>query len=626
MKKTIVLPESFLPFSEHSVGNIRLHEFQVRIMNVLSQEEDCLLIQAPTGSGKTFAFTLPLMGDFSNRVDGPKELIITPTNALAHQIRDDVLKGMEGTDRKLDVGIWTARTLGPSWWERTDEIVRSLDFNDVIVSNPDIISLFVAGFYLHPGDRAKQWTRLFRRISVVFIDEYHSYPEEEVAKILSFILLAKATGNSHVKYVFTSATPNSKIADLLTDLGITYSQFAEMPSLAGSLQDMRKFRGEVSVTFTDEKLKDALEGVLKEMPEGRTLFLADHVVDAEMMIDRVMEVLPGESVCEMTGSETRNPDRKKPTGKERLIMATNAAELGLNMDVDLAHIEPGLHLENFKQRFGRVARGKSGELVVHIDKEIISQIPDDVSTDADLFATLEQSLPGKDFYITAVKNVMSAYLYRVYRMSRQGVPEEVESIRNKGPLFYAFKELDDLMKKIKVLGKDIFKDIDDLQQWGKWWDGYLEAFSFFRGRSTDVPVVLPRHDRKETIFDIVWFKRNVREFEILKTPGSAKKKYKIIEYLSSPEEVVLHYNFLKEFSVKWQGGGVAFVKDMKSKLREQFNAFFDEYRTDIKLSRNREFIEGIEKMKHDFPKVLEAIYPTLIPPDEVNKVAEETFI
>jgi hypothetical protein len=459
----------------------------------------------------------------------------------------------------------------------------------------------------------------------VFIDEYHSYPEEEVAKILSFILLAKATGNSHVKYVFTSATPNSKIADLLTDLGITYSQFAEMPSLAGSLQDMRKFRGEVSVTFTDEKLKDALEGVLKEMPEGRTLFLADHVVDAEMMIDRAMEELPGERIREMTGSETRNPDRKEPTGKERLIMATNAAELGLNMDVDLAHIEPGLHLENFKQRFGRVARGKSGELVVHVDKEIISQISDDVSTDADLFAALEQSLPGKDFYITAVKNVVSAYLYRVYRMSRQGVPEEVESIRNKGPLFYAFKEFNDLVEKIKVLGKDIFEE-KDLQQWGKWWDGYLEAFSFFRGRSTDVPVVLPRRDRKETTFDIIWLLKNTCS-EIMETPGNKKGKYKIIEYLSSPEEVVLHYNFLKQFSVKWQGGGVAFVKDMKSKLREQFNAFFDEYRVDIELSRNREFIEGIEKkMKHDFPKVLEAIYPTLIPPDEVNKVAEETFI
>lgn len=624
MEKTIVLPESFLPFSEHSIGGIRLHEFQVKIMNVLSQKDDCLLIQAPTGSGKTFSFTLPLMGDFSGRVDDPKELIITPTNALAHQIKDDISNGLEGSNKKPKVSVWTARTLGSSWWNRTEEIVRSLESSDVIVSNPDIISLFVAGFYLLPGDRAKQWTRLFRRISVVFIDEYHSYPEEEVAKVLSFIILAKATGNSHVRYVFTSATPNSKIADLLTDLGITYSQFAEVPYPIGSSPDMRKFRGEVSVTFTDEKLMDSLNDVLKKIPDGRMLFLADHVADAEMMIDRIMKALPGEPVWELTGIETRNPNRRKPTGKERFILATNAAELGLNMDVDVAHIEPGMHLENFKQRFGRVARGKSGELAVHVDSEIIKQIPDGISTDADLFTVLEQSLPGKDFYITAVKKVMSAYLYLVYKKSRQGVPEQVESMENKGPLFNVFKEFDRLANKMKALGKNIF-DEETLQQWDKWWYGYLRAFSFFRGQSTDVPVALPRRDRKETTFDIIWLLRNTCS-EIMETPGNKKGKYNILEYLPTPEEVILHYNFLTRFTVKWQGGGTAFVKDVKSKLVGQFNAFLNDYRVDINMSRNRELIESIEKMKNLFPKVVEPIYPTLLPPDEVKKVVDEIFI
>lgn len=624
MEKTIILPESFLPFSEHSVGSIRLHEFQVKIMNVLSQKEDCLLIQAPTGSGKTFAFTLPLMGDFSDRVDDPKELIITPTNALAHQIKDDISNGLEGSNKKPKVGVWTAQTLGSSWWNRTEEIVRSLESSDVIVSNPDIISLFVAGFYLLHGDRAKQWTRLFRRISVVFIDEYHSYPEEEIAKVLSFILLAKATGNSHIKYVFTSATPNSKVADLLMDLGITYSQFAEVPSSVGSKPGMRRFRGEVSVTFIDEKLMDSLNDVLKKMPDGRMLFLADHVADVEMMIDRIMKVLPGEPVWELTGIETRNPNRRKPTGKERFILATNAAELGLNMDVDLAHIEPGIHLENFKQRFGRVARGKSGELVVHIDNEIIDQIPDGVSTDAELFAVLEQSLPGKDFYITAVKKVMSAYLYLVYRKSRQGVPEQVESIENKGSLFNVFKEFDRLVNKMKALGRDIF-DEEALQQLDKWWNGYLQAFSFFRGQSTDVPVVLPRRDRKETTFDIIWLLRNTI-YEVMGTDQDMMKKYTISGYLDSPEEVVLHYNFLTRFTVKWQGGGIAFVKDMKSNLVGQFNAFFDEYRVDIDMSRNKELKDAIEKMKNLFPKVVEPIYPTLLPPDEVKRVIDEIFI
>ena len=125
---------------------------------------------------------------------------------------------------------------------------------------------------------------MFRRISFMIFDEYHIYPEEELAKILSFIVLGNVTGNSHIKYIFTSATPNNSVKELLQHLDISIKEIVEKGQTG--ISEGRTYRGTIEVIFTDEKIQDA---VTPDCPKDkRTLFLFDRVVDTSgrQKIDR----------------------------------------------------------------------------------------------------------------------------------------------------------------------------------------------------------------------------------------------------------------------------------------------------------------------------------------------------
>lgn len=620
MERTVSLPESYLPYSSHSLNGIRLHEFQYKIKDVGCISEDCLVVQAPTGSGKTFAFLLPLIGDFSARIDTPKVIIIAPTNSLAHEIYDNVSKpdSRSVVGREIRADIWTAHTLGP-WKSRTQDVVDSLDSNDVIVSNPDIISLLVSGFYLLKDDpRAKQWSRIFRKISVMIIDEFHCYPEEEIAKILSFIILAKGTGNTHVKYIFTSATPNEKLQRLLTDFGISFTWYKE-DSVAKSPQEGgRKFRGKLSITFTDENILNSVDKVLSADGKDRVLFLTDHVVDAERIIDKIMRTVPGEPIWEITGVATRSKNRKEPTERERYVVATNAAEHGLNMKVSLAHIEPGLYIENFRQRFGRIARGEPGELFVHTTTEILKQLPDSVSSETELFSKLEELIPKKDFYSTSVKRVVSAYLYLVYKSARLQLKEQVRNIMVKNTLSRGFEEFDSLVDEFEKKAGNVLarEEIDCL---GKWWNSYLRAYGFFRGQSINVNVKLPRIDEKESVFDIVWLERNT-DYEA--PEDKSNQPYRVVRYLEDPRKVFLHYQFCGKFKVDEKE-----FRDpsrLREKWEEKIVSFFDDHRRGI--SRDKELGHIVEEIKKLLPSVLCPMYSNLLPPEEVGAVENDLFL
>ena len=122
--------------------------------------------------------------------------------------------------------------------------------NDVVITNIDIISLYVAGRYLNrwklSPEKAIQWSDMFKKISLFIIDEYHSYDEESLAKIISLILISKYTGNS-VKFIFSSATPNKKFVKILKLYKIDFKDITIGSEL--NVENSRKFRGNIRLIF-----------------------------------------------------------------------------------------------------------------------------------------------------------------------------------------------------------------------------------------------------------------------------------------------------------------------------------------------------------------------------------------
>ncbi len=613
MEKIIVLEPSYLPFSEKTVDGKRLHQFQADIMNVMDGPEDCLIVEAPTGAGKTFSFFLPTLRDRGAKLADSKVLIIAPTNALVREIYDSIPDSVRGS-------IWTAMELGNPGRRNTD-VTRSIEGSDIIVSNPDIISLLVSGFYVRGnGVRSRQWSQVFRKTSVIVVDEYHSYSEEELSKILAFIVLGKGTGNSHLKYVFTSATPNSKLEEMLDGLNITHRKISVKGSQPKQAPGDRLLRGKVTIHFTDE---DILKSVDSAVPSaGKALFLANHVVTAERIIERLYD-LHQYGIREITGFENRNPNRKKPTGDEPYTVATSAAELGLNMGVDIAHIEPGRFMENFRQRYGRLARGKDGIIYVHMDRISVDRIPEGIGNEDDLLLALEGILHKKDVYKTKTLGVMSAYLYLVYRSTKSPeLKRQIYSIKEKGHVFSDMEYFDSLAERFvggaRKLGVMDKKDIDSFKSWV---DSYIKSFGFFRGQTTEVHVKLPGRDQKETTCDVVWMKKNTLYEQVEGSPGH----FNITGYLDNLARVKLKFT-----SLEYRGTVEIEETALKTpeRLRGVWQEEFDDYLNGIPstLCRDPDISSAINGLKDVFPKILKPMFDDLLGPIEVGEIENDLFL
>jgi CRISPR-associated helicase Cas3 len=613
MEKNIKIPESYLEYSNESFDGRRLHKFQLEIRDVLKQDEDCLIVKAPTGAGKTYAFGLPTAEEKSY-LRRPKTIILAPTNSLVQEIFENIEKEFD----KISVEKWT----GPSmkkWKKKYMEIPDSLANSDIIVSNPDIISLIISSLYVRNShldrtDRLRQWTDLFRKGSLMIIDEFHSYSEQEIAKIMSFIILAKETGNSHMKFILSSATPNNKIESLMKKLGITYRSVNSKPmSRIDNLHKFRPLKGPINIVFTDVNIIDS---VFSEVPaNGKTLFLCDHKIDAEKIIEK-LNSLNAKDIDERTSFENKNKFRKK-IENATYVVATNAAELGLNLDVDISHIEPGLFLENFRQRFGRIARnGKSGILYVHTTSEKVSQIKEGLMDEDQLMIELENLFNKKEFYLEKTLNALSAYIFMVYKSTpNEFIKEFIIKSKHKGDLFDSFSIFDENIEKLTGVNLRTSSNMKVLCWLKDWWIEYLRSFGYFRGMSRNVEVELPREDHKRTEEDIAWIKRN--------TVYDREKSglFLVRQYLDTPNRVKLTFK-----SPIYKDNVVLEQVDLNdhSRLVKKWKEAFD----DLFENRINEFVpsEILQKLQKYLGSVLKPMTQDLLKPIDVEEVENDLFL
>ena len=613
MEKNIKIPESYLEYSNESFDGRRLHKFQLEIRDVLKQDEDCLIVKAPTGAGKTYAFGLPTAEEKSY-LRRPKTIILAPTNSLVQEIFENIEKEFD----KISVEKWT----GPSmkkWKKKYMEIPDSLANSDIIVSNPDIISLIISSLYVRNShldrtDRLRQWTDLFRKGSLMIIDEFHSYSEQEIAKIMSFIILAKETGNSHMKFILSSATPNNKIESLMKKLGITYRSVNSKPmSRIDNLHKFRPLKGPINIVFTDVNIIDS---VFSEVPaNGKTLFLCDHKIDAEKIIEK-LNGLNAKDIDERTSFENKNKFRKK-IENATYVVATNAAELGLNLDVDISHIEPGLFLENFRQRFGRIARnGKSGILYVHTTSEKVSQIKEGLMDEDQLMIELENLFNKKEFYLEKTLNALSAYIFMVYKSTpNEFIKEFIIKSKHKGDLFDSFSIFDENIEKLTGVNLRTSSNMKVLCWLKDWWIEYLRSFGYFRGMSRNVEVELPREDHKRTEEDIAWIKRN--------TVYDREKSglFLVRQYLDTPNRVKLTFK-----SPIYKDNVVLEQVDLNdhSRLVKKWKEAFD----DLFENRINEFVpsEILQKLQKYLGSVLKPMTQDLLKPIDVEEVENDLFL
>jgi len=139
--------------------------FQQEMMETYLQGYSGLL-NAPTGSGKTFALFLPFLADFINRHpdyktrknNGLQMLWITPLRALTNDIR----KAMQEVCDDLDIPWKIATRTGDTSAAEKAALKKKLP--EVLLTTPESLHLMLA---------QKEYPAIFKSLQVVVIDEWH---------------------------------------------------------------------------------------------------------------------------------------------------------------------------------------------------------------------------------------------------------------------------------------------------------------------------------------------------------------------------------------------------------------------------------------------------------------------
>ena len=207
-------------------GISRFYRHQAEAILVALEGENVVL-QAPTASGKSLAFQVPMLESLLREANG-HALMLYPTKALAFDQRDQL--------EKLSAHI-QGREI-ESWWydgDTTRDERKPLRENPppILITNPDMLH---SSFLAH----ADQWRKFFSGLKWVIVDEIHEYRGyfgSNVSLLLRRFSHHLAQQGVHPRFFLSSATcANAKEhAENLTGLS-----FAEVKS-GNKLRPRRRF-------------------------------------------------------------------------------------------------------------------------------------------------------------------------------------------------------------------------------------------------------------------------------------------------------------------------------------------------------------------------------------------------
>lgn len=141
------------------------YPFQLQAWNAFLQGKNGLL-NAPTGSGKTYALWMPILLDYikknpdykTKHTSGLKAIWITPLRALSVEIKQAAERAANDLETGLTVGIRTGDT---SSSEKTRQKTK---MPDLLVTTPESLQLLLA---------SKGYETVFKSCTSIIIDEWH---------------------------------------------------------------------------------------------------------------------------------------------------------------------------------------------------------------------------------------------------------------------------------------------------------------------------------------------------------------------------------------------------------------------------------------------------------------------
>ena len=320
------------------LGFVTPTPIQVEAFSPIASGKDVVGI-AQTGTGKTFAYLLPILRNLKfSRQDNPRVLILVPTRELVVQVVSEIEKlSMYINNRVL--GVYGGVNINP----QKQAVAQGLD---ILVATPGRLY-----------DLALSRVLQLKSIQKLVIDEVDVMLDMGFRHQLLniFDILPERRQN-----IMFSATMTKDVDDLITDFFINPAK-VQIAVSGTPLENIKQERYNVPNFYTKVNL-------LNHLLQDRDSFLKVIIfVASKKMADRLFEELeapfPSET-CVIHSNKTQNYRLRSieqfSSGQHRLLIATDVMARGLDIE-DVSHVinfDSPDYPENYMHRIGRTGRAK----------------------------------------------------------------------------------------------------------------------------------------------------------------------------------------------------------------------------------------------------------------------------
>ena len=315
-----------------------------------------LYVQSQTGTGKTCAYLVAVIGEMLKEQNaGKKCLILAPTRELAVQIEEEA-KVLVGTS-----GLKAFSVYGGVGYEK--QIAALKKGVDIVIGTPGrVIDLNEGGNLDLSNSHFCVIDEADRMFDMGFYDDLRKIlkklPEAETRQTMLF----SATLNTYVKNLAWEYT-RDPIEITIEAENITVSEIQQ----------------ELLHVSSDEKMK-LLVGILKhENPESAIIFCntkrSCEVIAKRLVINEIQAEF---MIGDLPQAKRLAILKKFKAGEIKILVATDVAARGIDVD-DLAMVinyDLPVEAENYVHRIGRTARaGKTGKAYTFCSEQDVYNLP-----------------------------------------------------------------------------------------------------------------------------------------------------------------------------------------------------------------------------------------------------------
>lgn len=348
-----------------ALGYERLTNIQQLVIPVMLAGKN-VAAKAPTGSGKTAAFAIPVCESIEWEENAPQALILEPTRELSVQVRDEVFH--IGRKKRLKVPA----VFGGFPIDKQIQTLRQK--SHIVVGTPGRVM-----------DHIRRESLKLGKVRWLILDEADLMLDmgfiEEIKKICSMV-------PSGCRISLFSATLKPEIRKLVDEF---FQE--EVPVLLETQEEKAGTIGEKAYwTTTEDKYHTFFTILMKENPKSCIIFCGTremvNVLSHKLKRDRVF--------CGMLHGEMEQKERLKTVeafrrGCFRFLIATDVAARGIDFE-DITHVinyDFPTGRETYVHRIGRTGRnGRSGiavSLITEAEKSMLKQIEEYTGQKLDLF-------------------------------------------------------------------------------------------------------------------------------------------------------------------------------------------------------------------------------------------------